>query len=400
MYSLFSCALFLYLYIGSSLFFDIVHFLLHKWSRSRCKALRWLSQCHQFHHLYYNRSLNFNPKYHRHNAFIALPFETVCLCVGGVLSWFLLLHLTDQHSLEVQYRYPPLIAVLAIHLIRTLAVICMSGQDSNHIVYKTVPKDTNWLFVGPQFHALHHVYPDRYMGSVTKIFDWIAGTAYSLRNKSVVITGESGAFGSAIIRRLRDEGVRDITGLKSGDHWTYDDFSKVRTVFDQVQPDILVLAHGTKGEDAVDANCNSSIRLIQLYLEHKQNIGQEGAKKTLPEIWYVGSEIELHPAFGGAEMHRYLASKRAFLPYARALYDDSRVVYRHIIPAAFQSHMGKAIVSADWAAGVMAWWIRRGARYVPVTYTGIAYLNFFKFAFWVSPNYSLGKGTAADKMCS
>lgn len=27
------------------------------------------------------------------------------------------------------------------------------------------------------------------------------------------------------------------------------------------------------------------------------------------------------------------------------------------------------------------WWIRRGSKYVPVTYTGFAYLNFFKFLF-------------------
>ncbi|KAL4738224.1 hypothetical protein BDV11DRAFT_206139 [Aspergillus similis] len=373
---LFSCFLLVYLYITSSLFFDIAHFLLHQWSTSQYEALRWLSRCHQFHHLYYNRSLNFNPRYRWQNAWFALPLEAVCLCIGGLLGWFFLFQLAMVKQKDL--RHAPLIVVLAVHLIRTSVVIYMSGQDSNHVVYKTVPKDASWLFVGPQFHALHHVHPDRYMGSVVKFFDWVAGTAYSLHNKSVVITGGSGAFGTAITRRLRSEGVRNVYPLKFGEHWTHGDFSRVGPVFDHLEPDILILAHGTKGEDAMDANCNSTMRIIQLYLERRAGRNTASATKTLPEIWYVGSEIELHPAFGGAEMHRYLDSKRAFLPYARALYDDARVLYRHIVPAGFQSQMGRAIVSADWAAGVMMWWIRRGARYVPVTYTGLAYLNFVK----------------------
>ncbi|KAL3469313.1 hypothetical protein BJX99DRAFT_252106 [Aspergillus californicus] len=377
---LFPCALFAYLYVSSSLFFDISHFFLHRWSTSHWRALRWLSQCHKYHHLYYNRSLNFNPRYRRQNAWVALPLETICLCIGGLLGWFFFLQLTSIDKRDVPYT--PLMAVLAIHFIRTSVVIYMSGRDSNHVDYKTVPKDPHWLFVGPQFHALHHVHPDRYMGSVTKLFDWVAGTAYSLRNKNVVITGGSGAFGSAIIRQLQSEGVRNIHILKSGRDWNHDDFSQVGPVFEQAN--ILILAHGTKGKDAMDANCNSTICLVQHYLSRQ--VGREDLTKTTPEIWYVGSEIELHPAFGVPEMQQYLASKRAFLPYARALYDDPQITYRHIVPAAFQSSMGKAIVSADWAAGVMMWWIRRGAHYVPVTYTGFAYLNFLKFRFLTCSN--------------
>jgi NAD(P)-dependent dehydrogenase (short-subunit alcohol dehydrogenase family) len=257
----------------------------------------------------------------------------------------------------------------------------MNGRDSNHIEYKTVPKDPNWLFVGPQFHALHHVYPDRYMSSVVKIFDWVAGTAYSLRNKNIAITGGSGAFGSAIQRQLRAEGVRNIYMLKFGTHWTHHDFSHAGPALDKA--DILILAHGTKGKDAMDSNCNSAIRLVQLYLERR--VGREECKNTMPEIWYIGSEIELHPAFGASDMQRYSASKRAFLPYARALYDHPNIIYRHIVPAAFNSPMGKAFASPEWAASVMMWWIRRGARYIPVTYTGIAYLNYVKFIGWVRP---------------
>jgi hypothetical protein len=38
------------------------------------------------------------------------------------------------------------------------------------------------------------------------------------------------------------------------------------------------------------------------------------------------------------------------------------------------------------------WWIRRGARYIPVTYTGIAWLDYFKFM------YCIPYATDADEM--
>ncbi|GAB1198444.1 hypothetical protein APSETT444_007763 [Aspergillus pseudonomiae] len=373
---------FFYLYITGSVFFDTAHYLLHQWSKSQWRFLRWLSWCHQFHHLYYNRSLKFNNRYLRQNAWISLPLEMLSKILGSVVGWFIARNfITDNNGSPDS---TPLILVSAFEFIRTMVVIAMSGRDSNHIAFDTVPKDRSWLFVGPEFHALHHVYPDRYMGSMVKLFDWVAGTAYFVRNKRVALTGGSGAFGRAIEKQLQAEGVKDIRKLGFGRDWTHEDFSRVGPILEDA--DILILSHGTKGLDAMDANCNSTIRLIELFLE--QNAGR--ARKTVPEIWYVGSEIEIHPAWGIPEMQRYSASKRAFMPYARALYDDPRVLYRHIVPAAFESQMGKAIVSPDWAARVAMWWIRRGACYVPVTYTGLAYLNFFKFLYLVRPDTSNG----------
>ncbi|KAE8396002.1 hypothetical protein ETB97_004560 [Aspergillus alliaceus] len=376
-------ASFFYLYITGSVFFDTAHYLLHQWSKSQWRFLRWLSWCHQFHHLYYNRSLKFNDRYLRQNAWISLPLEMFSKILGSIVGWFLARSLiTDTNG---NPDTMPLVAVSAFEFIRTTVVIGMSGRDSNHITFDTVPKDRSWLFVGPEFHALHHVYPDRYMGSMVKLFDWVMGTAYSVRNKKVVITGGSGAFGRAIQGQLLSEGVKDIQKLRFGKDWTHHDFSRVGPIFENA--DILILTHGTKGLDAMNANCNSTIRLIELFLEQK-GLGKGGPRKTVPEIWYVGSEIEIHPAWGIPEMQRYSASKRAFMPYARALYEDPRVIYRHIVPAAFDSSMGKAIVSADWAAGVAMWWIRRGAYYVPVTYSGLAFLHFFKFLYLVRPDVS------------
>lgn len=59
--------------------------------------------------------------------------------------------------------------------------------------------------------------------------------------------------------------------------------------------------------------------------------------------------------------------------------------------------MGPAIVSADWAARWTMWWIRRGSKYVPVTYTGFAYLNFFKFLFKIKAEVN-GLRFSVDEM--
>ncbi|KAI2869918.1 hypothetical protein CBS147343_7594 [Aspergillus niger] len=316
-------------------------------------------------------------RYAKPNALIALPLELICQLLGSIIGWILAtilsLHVKrlDTNALSL---------VLVVQTIRSLFVIISNGQDSNHIALDKVPKDHSWAFVGPEYHSLHHIYPDRYMGSMVKLFDWVAGTAYSLKNKTVVMTGGSGAFGQAMEKQLLAEGVKSIHKLQFGKDWNNEDFSRVGPTLEGA--DIIILAHGTKGSDAMDSNCTSSVRLIELFMQHMS--AQSQRTKVLPEIWYVGSEAELHPAWGGPEMVRYTASKRAFLPYARALYKSDKVIYRHIVPAAFDSRMGKAIVSADWAARCTMSWIRRGAYYVPVTYTGLAYLNFFKFLFGAS----------------
>ena len=177
---------------------------------------------------------------------------------------------------------------------------------------------------------------------------------------------------------LEREGVRCIRKLKFGTDWSHDSFANALPVLSD--SDVLILAHGTKGPDAMGSNCHATVQMIHLFkLLRKMDVKCQ----TLPEVWYVGSESELHPSWGNVSMQRYALSKRCFLPHARSFYDDPGIIYRHIVPSAFRSRMGSAILSADWAAESTMWWIRRGARYVPVTYTGIAYLNFFKFIFWV-----------------
>ena len=57
--------------------------------------------------------------------------------------------------------------------------------------------------------------------------------------------------------------------------------------------------------------------------------------------------------------------------------------------------MGPGLISGETAAKVALFLIRRGFRYVPVTYTGIALVNYFKFAWFTRPGTGAVASTSA-----
>ena len=125
----------------------------------------------------------------------------------------------------------------------------------------------------------------------------------------------------------------------------------------------------------MQANCDSFLALIDRFKSltlHRQ---------VPVEVWAVGSEIECHPTFGNPGLRSYALWKRAFARAAARLTNDPDVLYRHVVPSAFRSQMGTGVMTGQTAATIAFWLIRRGFRYVPVTYTGIAFLNFIPFVF-------------------
>jgi hypothetical protein len=93
----------------------------------------------------------------------------------------------------------------------------------------------------------------------------------------------------------------------------------------------------------------------------------------------VGSEIEFHPAFGNRDPKTYARAKRSYARAVARLVYDPHLLYRHIVPSAFSTWMGPCLMSGAVTASNALWLIRRGFRYVPVSYTGIAFLNCVPF---------------------
>src|SRR5690606_6195833 len=125
-----------------------------------------------------------------------------------------------------------------------------------------------------------------------------------------------------------------------------------------------------------NANYTTFRDLVELFTD----VGR--SRLTAPEVWAVGSEVEFHGDMGLEELKDYSASKRAYALKAREFYRSNDLIYRHIVPSSFTSAMGKGAMSADTAVGITLALICRGFRYVPVTLTGLAVLNYFRFRYF------------------
>jgi hypothetical protein len=143
--------------------------------------------------------------------------------------------------------------------------------------------------------------------------------------------------------------------------------------------DVLVLAHGAKHKDCWDANYRTFVDLIERFID----IGK--GRLTAPEVWALGSEIELHGDLGIEAWKDYSLSKKAFAAKARSYHKSRALVYRHIVPSAFTSAMGRGLMSARTATAIAMFFIRRNFTYVPVTLTSLAFWNYFRFVLQPEP---------------
>jgi hypothetical protein len=345
------------LFVIATFVFDAIHYGLHFCLNSRSSWLRRLASPHQAHHDFCDRSLI----YHDHAimanlALHVIPEYATQMGVCAVAFAFL-------HPL-------PVLLVMGSFTLIFVAVIVLRGKDRNHTTRLVLRAAHGTFFVRAPYHALHHVYPDSYMSSYTTLLDRLMGTACHIRGRTVALTGASGSFGSAMKELLERAGAK-VLPLKFGADYTYKDFSGADSSLGAA--DILLLAHGAKGEQAMPANCASFLALIERFKMLTRN------RQVPVEIWAVGSEIECHPSFGDPVLRFYARSKRAFARSAASLMYDHDVLYRHIVPSSFRSAMGGGLMSGRTAAAVALWLIRHGFRYVPVTYTGIAFVNAIPF---------------------
>ena len=351
------------LFAVATFVFDVIHALLHVCAGSRFRLLRWLGGLHQAHHDFFDTDLRFHDDRARANLVKHVVPEyltQMSVCAVGLLV----------------FDAVPVGLVMALLTFLFVGVLWLRGKDGNHIAYETLPAPRGGLWVDSSYHALHHVYPPTYISSYFRVFDLLFGTGCRIRGRRVALTGAGGAFGGPMARLLGDAGAA-VTPLAFGRDYGYDDYTRLDDVLRET--DILVLCHGAKTECAMEANCDSFVAIIERFRSLTRG------RRFPVEVWAVGSEIEFHPTFGDAALRPYLESKRAFARHARGYWRDRGLVYRHIVPSAFRSRMGPGLMSGETAARAALFFIRRGFRYVPVTYTGVALLNYFKFLLLKAP---------------
>lgn len=341
----------------STFIFDTVHWALHRWTKSRFGLLRTFASWHHVHHRFLDGKMQVHPDLAMTNFWAHLLPEFLT-SVAGTAIFYLVFH------------WLPVSAVLALHIWNFVNNIRTEGMDANHMAMDRVSGQQSLFKVNAAYHAMHHITPDNFYSSYLNLFDLLFGRSCTIRHRKFVITGASGAFGSAMKRRIEALGGQ-VETARHGVDFAPGDVGRMQQKLEWA--DVLVLAHGAKGAEAWDANYTTFAEVSDLFIA----LGKD--RLVPPEIWAVGSEAEFHGDMGQADLVDYAASKRAFARRALSYYRSPDVLYRHIVPSAFTSPMGPGPMSADTAAGVALFFIRRGFSYVPVTLTTLAFWNYFRF---------------------
>ena len=346
-------------FLFGTLLFDILHYFMHQWIKSKQFFLRKIGQWHGYHHRFFTKKLTIETKWYKQNLRYHVLLEYIVQLIGILFCGLFL----------------PSIAIIAAILFSTCLLISVwqsQGKDWHHTAYTHLPAYQGGIFVTANYHALHHAYPNNFFSGYLKLFDFIFGTGLQLAGKRIVMTGSHGALGRQMKRLLEKEGA-NVIGLTFGVDYDYQHYDQLKPLLETA--DILFLCHGTKHENTQQANCDSFVKLIQLFKTRPK-------KTLLPlEVWAVGSEIECHPCFGIKKLWAYADSKRNYAKFARRYYHDQSIQYRHLVHSAFTSPMGPGLMSAHVAAWLSLFLLKRGFRYVPVTYTGFAFLNYIRFVF-------------------
>ncbi len=349
----------LLVFVVATTLFDTLHWLLHRWENSKIPLLRTFSSWHWVHHKFLGLDMKVNPAYARQNIwFHVLPEYLTSLAAIGL---FLL-----------AIPWQPVAVVAVIRTVMFVLTLREEGLDYNHMSMDRVGGKQGLLWVNNNYHAMHHVYPHNFFSSFANTFDLLFGTTCQIKGRRFLITGAGGAFGSAMVKALEDRGGI-VEMAKSGIDFTPGNYAAMDEKL--ARADVLILSHGAKTDDCWNANYVTFRDLIERFTVTGKD------RLMAPEVWALGSEVEFHGDMGMDELRDYSASKRAFAARARRYYRSDDLIYRHIVPSSFTSAMGKGAMSAETAVGIALFFITRGFKYVPVTLTGLAVLNFFRFRY-------------------
>ena len=341
----------------STFIFDTVHWALHRWTKSRFALLRTFASWHHVHHRFLDGKMQVHMDLAATNFWAHLVPEFLTSLAGTAVFYLV-------------FNWIPVTVVVLIHVWNFANNIRTEGMDGNHMSMDRVSGQQSLLKVNAAYHAMHHITPDNFYSSYLNVFDLLFGRSCTIRHRRFLITGASGAFGSAMKARIERLGGI-VETARHGVDFAAGDTERMCARLERA--DVLILAHGAKGAQAWDANYTTFVELADLFTA----LGKD--RLVPPEIWAVGSEAEFHGDMGQADLVDYAASKRAFARRALSYYRSPDVLYRHIVPSAFTSAMGAGAMSANTAAGMALFFIRRGFSYVPVTLTTLALWNYFRF---------------------
>ena len=186
------------IFVVSTLIFDVVHWLLHRWGKSKNPLLRTFSRWHWVHHSFLDRKMRVHGELVKQNIIYHVIPEYLTSMAGTVIFF-------------VVFPWPPVVAIMVIRTVMLVMTLKEEGMDFNHMTMKRVSGQQNLVWVGPSYHAMHHIYPNNFYSSFMNLFDLLFGTTCEFEARKFVVTGAGGAFGKALVARLEKLG-RQVEG--------------------------------------------------------------------------------------------------------------------------------------------------------------------------------------------
>ena len=375
---------------------DLYHTLAHLWQP--------LYRLHVWHHKVFRRDLSVVSEdiYRQAHWYNDVP-ECLVMLALSILPWQLTQSWNFTPSWAVWTGSLYTLGFLLGAIARGLGIPLVDElTDVTHRPGEFTNLPSRW-FVNRPYHWRHHFdNQNAYFSGTLTLVDKLMGTALSLKNKRIAVTGASGTLGIALLTQLHQAGAKvtaltssaseielDIEGKKLPIKtltWEAGQEEQIRSELEKI--DILVLNHGVnvngqRDEAAIaksyEINTFSTLRLMELFFQTIRS-DRDTIRK---EVWVNTSEAEVNPAFSPL----YELSKRAIGELVTLRRLDAPCVVRKLILGPFKSQLNPVgIMSAEWVAKQIVNLAKRDVRNIIVTINPLTFI-LFPFKEFLTSNY-------------
>ncbi|WP_036480214.1 bifunctional sterol desaturase/short chain dehydrogenase [Myxosarcina sp. GI1] len=376
--------------LGSVLWVEIVRDIYHACSH----IWQPLYRLHVWHHRVFRPDLSVvnDAIYRQAHWYNDVP-ESLVMLTFSLLPWLMVrtYHISSQWAAWAGFLYT--LSFLLGAIARGLGIPHVGElTDITHRQGKLTTLPSRW-FINRSYHWRHHFdNQNAYFSGTLSLVDKVMGTALSLKNKRVAVTGASGTLGRALLAQLYRQEAKVVALTSSQTQinleiagkeipietivWQSDREAELAATLEKI--DILIINHGLnvhadRTAEAIaksyQINTFSGLRLMEQFFKTVKS-DRDMVRK---EVWINTSEAEVNPAFSPL----YELSKRAMGSLVTMRRLDAPCVVRKLVLGPFKSNLNPiGIMSADWVAKQIIALAKRDIRNIIVTINPITFIFF------------------------